>query len=153
VPNRRAFDVALDRALAGSDARFSVLLIDVDRFKAINDTYGHTVGDEVLCALASRVRGEIRASDTIARIGGDELAVVAPGASADGAVRLAVALRSAALAVRPVADGEPVSLTISCATFPEDGRDRSALLRAADQRLHEVKDARSEPGSTALNAA
>jgi diguanylate cyclase (GGDEF)-like protein len=84
-----------------SEQPFSVLLIDVDHFKAINDTFGHTVGDEVLCALAERVRDDIRASDTIARMGGDELAVVAPEAAASGAGRLADALRSAAASVRP----------------------------------------------------
>jgi len=152
LPNRRAFDRALDRAFE-ADERFSVLLIDVDHFKAINDTFGHTVGDGVLCALAERVRGEIRASDTIARIGGDELAVVAPDATSSGAERLAGALRAAATAVRPVADADAVSLTISWAAFPEDGADRAALLRIADRRLHEVKDARPAVGSATLNAA
>jgi diguanylate cyclase (GGDEF)-like protein len=141
LPNRRAFDRALDAAFADEE-RFAVLLIDVDRFKQINDTFGHTVGDEVLCGIAKRVRREIRASDTIARIGGDELAVVAPNASLGGAARLAEALRSAAAEVRPVSDGDPVSLTISWAAFPQDGADRSALLRVADRRLHALKDAR-----------
>jgi diguanylate cyclase (GGDEF)-like protein len=152
LPNRRAFDRALDGALAGED-RFALLLIDVDHFKAINDTFGHVVGDEVLCALAERVRGEIRASDTIARIGGDELAVVAPNASAGGAERLAGALREAAAAVRPADDADPVALTISWATFPDDGADRTELLRVADRRLHEVKDARVAPAAAAVDVA
>jgi diguanylate cyclase (GGDEF)-like protein len=151
LPNRRAFDRALDGALVGEDG-FALLLIDVDHFKAINDTFGHVVGDEVLCALAERVRGEIRASDTIARIGGDELAVVAPNASAGGAERLAGALREAAAAVRPAADADPVALTLSWATSPEDGADRTDLLRVADRRLHEVKDARVAPAA-AVDAA
>jgi diguanylate cyclase (GGDEF)-like protein len=141
LPNRRAFDRALDGALEAGE-RFGLLLIDVDRFKQINDTYGHTVGDEVLCAIADRGREEIRATDTIARIGGDELAVVAPGATLSGAARLAEALRTAAATVRPVDGAEPVSLTISWAAFPDDGTDRDALVRVADRRLHAVKDAR-----------
>jgi diguanylate cyclase (GGDEF)-like protein len=138
LPNRRAFDRALDRGFE-ADERSSVLLIEVDHFKTINDTFGHTVGDEVLCAPAERVRSEIRASNTIARMGGDELAVVAPDATSVGAERLARALRAAATAVRPVAGADPVSLMMSWAAFPEDGADRAAPLRVADRRLHDVK--------------
>jgi diguanylate cyclase (GGDEF)-like protein len=141
LPNRRAFDAALDSAVA-SGAPFSLFLIDVDRFKAINDTHGHTVGDEVLCAIAAGTRAAVRASDTLARIGGDELALVAPGAAGEGATRLALALHDAVAAVRPVEGAEPVTLTISTATYPVDGGHRDALLRAADQRLHAIKDMR-----------
>ncbi len=141
LPNRRAFDSALDAAVA-SGRPFSLLLIDVDRFKAINDTHGHTVGDEVLCAIASRTRAAVRASDTLARIGGDELALVAPGAAGEGATRLALALHDAVADLHPVEGAPPVTLTISTATYPVDGGHRDALLRAADQRLHAVKDMR-----------
>jgi diguanylate cyclase (GGDEF)-like protein len=141
LPNRRAFDSALDAAVAAGGA-FSLLLIDVDRFKQINDTFGHTVGDEVLRAIAARTRRSVRATDTLSRIGGDELALVAPGASVCGAERLAAALHAAVELVSPVEGAPPVTLTISCATYPQDGGDRDALLRAADQRLHEVKDRR-----------
>ena len=147
LPNRRAFDLALDEAVA-ADGPFGLLLIDVDRFKQINDTFGHTIGDRVLRDIASRTRGSIRAADTLARIGGDELALVAPGASADGAARLALALEEAVAGVRPASGAAPVTLTISCASYPEDGADRDALLRAADRRLHAIKDAR-EPVATA----
>ena len=141
LPNRRAFDGALDSAVASGGA-FSVLLVDVDRFKQINDTFGHTVGDEVLRAIAAQTRASVRSSDTLARIGGDELALVARGATASGALRLAAALHEAVASVRPVEGADPVALTISCTTYPEDGGDRDALLRAADHRLHEVKDMR-----------
>jgi diguanylate cyclase (GGDEF)-like protein len=141
LPNRRAFDLALDSAVAAGRP-FSVLLIDIDRFKQINDTFGHTVGDQVLRDIAASTRVSVRATDTLARIGGDELALVAPGASGDGASRLASALHAAVASVVPAEEAPPVSLTISCATYPEDGVDRDGLLRAADQRLHEVKDMR-----------
>jgi diguanylate cyclase (GGDEF)-like protein len=141
LPNRRAFDLALDSAVAAGRP-FSLLLIDIDRFKQINDTYGHTTGDQVLRDIAATTRVSVRATDTLARIGGDELALVAPGASGDGAGRLASALHAAVASVVPVEGAPPVSLTISCATYPEDGPDRDGLLRAADQRLHAVKDMR-----------
>src|SRR3954452_5620980 len=138
LPNRRAFDSALDAAVA-SGRPFSLLLIDVDRFKTINDTHGHTVGDEVLCAIALRPRAAIRSSDTLARIGGDELALVAPGAAGEGATRLALALHDAVATVRPVGGAAQGTPTISTATDPADGQHRAALLRAADHRLHAVK--------------
>jgi diguanylate cyclase (GGDEF)-like protein len=142
LPNLRAFDAALDAAIA-SDRPFSLLLIDVDRFKTINDTYGHTVGDEVLRAIAASARRSVRGSDTLARIGGDELALVAPGAGVDGAARLAAALHGAVVSVRPTDAAPPVTLTISCASYPDDGVDRDALVRAADNRLHAIKDMRA----------
>ena len=158
LPNRRAFDLALDDAIAG-DRPFSLLLVDVDRFKGINDTFGHTIGDQVLRDIATRTRTSIRSSDTLARIGGDELAVVAPGASGDGASRLAIALHDAVAGLHPVPGAPPVTLTISCASYPHDGADRDALLRAADHRLHAVKNARGPlaaplaPGVAALHLA
>ena len=159
LPNRRAFDRALDDCVAAGRP-FSVLLVDVDRFKTINDTFGHTVGDEVLRAIAVCTRASVRASDTLARIGGDELALVAPGARVDGAARLASALHGAVVSVRPTDAAPPVTLTISCASYPEDGVDRDALLRAADQRLHEMKDTRprvaaavAAPGAFSLTRA
>jgi diguanylate cyclase (GGDEF)-like protein len=142
LPNRRAFDVALDEAVAAGRP-FSLLLMDVDRFKTINDTFGHTTGDEVLRAIASRTRAAIRATDTLARIGGDELALVAPGAVAEGADRLSAALHDAVAGLLPAAGAAPVTLTVSRASFPEDGGDRGSLVQAADRRLHAVKDTRS----------
>jgi diguanylate cyclase (GGDEF)-like protein len=156
LPNRRAFDLALDDCVAAARP-FSVLLVDVDRFKTINDTYGHTVGDEVLCAIAARTRGSVRSTDTLARIGGDELALVAPGSGVEGAARLASALHGAVVSVRPTDAAPPVTLTISCASYPEDGVDRHALLRAADTRLHAIKNirapaARPSPSPAGLGA-
>jgi diguanylate cyclase (GGDEF)-like protein len=142
LPNWRAFDGALDAAVAGGRP-FSLLLVDVDHFKTINDTFGHTTGDEILCGIAARTRACVRATDTLARIGGDELALVAPDASSAGAERLASALHGAVEGLLPAEGAAPVTLTISWASFPEDGRDRDELLRAADRRLHAVKDDRS----------
>jgi diguanylate cyclase (GGDEF)-like protein len=139
LANRRAFDAALDAALGGGPARFALLLIDVDAFKQINDRYGHTTGDRVLRELAAHASAEVRAGDCLARIGGDELALVAPGAGRDAALRLADDLRAAARRVTPAHEATPVSITVSHAVFPLDGTDRATLMRALDHELHAGK--------------
>ena len=137
LQNRRAFDEALSSAL-GSGGVFTLLLADVDSFKQINDRFGHTTGDRVLRELAAHCSAAVRSGDCLARIGGDEIALVAPGADAEVASRLAEALRSAA---RTWTGDGPVSFTV-VAVFPEDGGDRASLMRKLDRRLHAMKDSR-----------
>jgi diguanylate cyclase (GGDEF)-like protein len=139
LANRRAFDAALDDALSGGETRFALLLIDVDKFKQINDGFGHSTGDRVLRELAAHVSAEVRAADCLARIGGDELALVAPGAGREAALRLAAALRAAARRVAPAHGALPISITVSHAVFPLDGTDRTTLMRALDHELHAGK--------------
>src|SRR3954469_3621016 len=95
LANRRAFDEALTHAFAGGE-RFTLLLADVDHFKQINDRFGHTTRDRLLRERAPHTADAVRTGDCLARIGGDELALVAPGAGADAARRLAGTLREAA---------------------------------------------------------
>ena len=143
LANRRAFDSALSAALAAGSAegkRFTLLLADIDAFKQINDRFGHTTGDRVLREVAAHTSGGVRAGDCLARIGGDELALVAPGAGAQAARRLADALRDAAARVDTGAG--PVSLTVSWAVYPEDGTDRFTLMRSLDRGLHAGKGLR-----------
>ena len=139
LANRRAFDEALTHALSTGE-RFTLLLADVDHFKQINDRFGHTTGDRVLRELAAHTSAVVRTGDCLARIGGDELALVAPGAGADAAHRLAGALSDAATTVD--AGAGPLSLTVSYAVYPEDGTDRFTLMRSLDRELHALKDAR-----------
>jgi diguanylate cyclase (GGDEF)-like protein len=139
LANRRAFDKALNAALAGGEARFALLLIDVDFFKQINDRYGHSTGDRVLRELAAHAGAEVRSGDVLARIGGDELALFAPGAGRDAAERLAGILRLAAGRVSPAQDAPPLSITVAHAVFPLDGVDRTTLMRALDRELHDGK--------------
>jgi diguanylate cyclase (GGDEF)-like protein len=139
LENRRAFDEALGDALE-TGARFTLLLADVDSFKQINDRFGHTTGDRVLRELAAHASEVVRGGDCLARIGGDEFALVAPGAGPDAAHRLAAALSEAAADV-DTGTG-PVSMTVSYAVYPDDGDDRFTLMRSLDRDLHEVKDAR-----------
>jgi diguanylate cyclase (GGDEF)-like protein len=148
--NRRAMQIALSAEMtrvgsaqlgrrAGDEAAgFAVVLLDLDDFKFVNDRHGHPAGDEVLCALASRLRAAVRPNDTVARIGGDEFTVVAPGAGAHGARRLAEALAHAASQVFDPA-GEPLRGTVAWALCPDDGEDADAVVRVADRRLYGAK--------------
>jgi diguanylate cyclase (GGDEF)-like protein len=145
LTNRRGFDEALSDALARGE-RFTLLLADVDSFKQINDRFGHTTGDRVLREVAAHTSAAVRTGDCLARIGGDELALVAPGAGSDAARRLAEALRTAGTHVDS-GDG-PVSLTVSHAVYPEDGTDRFTLMRSLDRELHLQKDARHDLNPT-----
>jgi diguanylate cyclase (GGDEF)-like protein len=140
LANRRAFDEAVACAFE-SGRVFTVLLVDVDFFKRINDRFGHTTGDRVLRELAAHASASVRTGDCLARIGGDEFALVAPGAGAESADRLIEVLRTAGARV-DAGDG-PLSLTVAAAVHPVDGEDRATLLRTADRRLHEIKDERA----------
>jgi diguanylate cyclase (GGDEF)-like protein len=161
--NRRAATLALEAEAkrlgqprlgrrAGDDAPgYAVVLLDLDGFKFVNDRHGHPAGDDVLRALAARLRAAARPEDTVARIGGDEFAVVAPGAGPDGARRLADALEFAASQVFDPG-GEPVRGTAAWALFPDDGADAEAVVLAADRRLYEAKRAPGEPEAAPVAA-
>lgn len=137
VHNRRGFDERfadeLSRAARARSA-CSIVVIDVDRFKEINDQRGHAAGDEVLRALGAILRDGVRTHDTAARLGGDELALLLPEASREEAV--AVALR-----VGAAARAGGISISIGVATWPEDCAEPAKLLTMADDRLYEAKRA------------
>lgn len=148
VYNRRYFFEQLDREFAAAgrySMSVSVLLLDVDGLKKLNDNFGHGLGDEALRTVAQRLVRYSRASDIVARLGGDEFAVILPhtdhAGAADIARRLQISVEGEALAVVP--DRE-LRIAVSCgfASFPEDADDASALLRWADGRLYAAKAAR-----------
>ena len=114
-------------------------MLDLDDFKGINDRYGHQVGDAVLCEAARRAQAILRAGDTLARIGGDEFAVIAPGAHGEGAERMAEAIRTAVSLHESDAPGPMPGASVGWAVFPDDGLDFEGLLRAADERLLRFK--------------
>lgn len=121
---------------------FSLLMLDIDHFKTINDTYGHVAGDKALRALAALIRGEVRPTDLVARYGGEEFVLVLPETAGAGALTLAERLRVrvAGHAITLTAD-QTISLTVSIgvASFPEDKDSVQKLVSAADQALYVAK--------------
>jgi two-component system cell cycle response regulator len=115
---------------------FSVLLLDLDGLKTINDLHGHLVGSRALCRLAALLRVHCRALDTAARYGGDEFALVLPEATPEAA-----SLVAKRICQRLAADGEAPALSVSAgtATFPLDGDTIEKLLGAADRALYRMK--------------
>jgi diguanylate cyclase (GGDEF)-like protein/PAS domain S-box-containing protein len=146
VGSRHAFDAfvraAVDSARGGAEP-FALLMLDLDRFKDVNDLHGHVAGDTVLRTLARRWAGRIRASDLLARIGGEEFCVVLPGVEPAGAVAIAEALRTATSA-EPVSLGDGVSLRVTvsigvAAVARGEAPELQALLRRADAALYAAK--------------
>lgn len=125
--------------------RLAVLVLDLDHFKSINDTYGHLVGDEVLAAVAGALRGEVRENDLIGRFGGEEFVVLlADGQSEVAAVAERLRSRISTLRLEiPTPDGplsvDGLSVSVGGALFPRDGTDLTSLLRVADSALYQVK--------------
>ncbi|KAB1074285.1 putative bifunctional diguanylate cyclase/phosphodiesterase [Methylobacterium planeticum] len=144
LANRAAFNAYLDNLLAETGAA-TVLSLDLDRFKAVNDTFGHPAGDVLLNAVAERLRDSLREVDLVARLGGDEFVVVLadPGPEPERAAR-AVAERIIAMVGRPVdLDGQSaqIGVSIGIAIAPRDGRDAGTLFRHADIALYRAKAA------------
>lgn len=147
LPNRALFEQRLAAALsaAGSAHSVAVLFIDLDRFKEINDTHGHRFGDLVLCGVSQRMRGAVRRSDLVARLSGDEFAVVAPdiqhAEDADAIARVLLSSCGAPLSI----DGREVvvSCSIGVALHPQHAQTQEALLRAADTAQYHAKEVRN----------
>jgi diguanylate cyclase (GGDEF)-like protein len=141
--NRRHLDRALasDLAARPRTGPLSVLLVDVDHFKAVNDRFGHAAGDRVLTAVAGTLAGAVREGDTAARLGGEEFVLVLPGAGREQALERADQVRRAVAAGRLVLDGAHVGVTVSVgvAVCPADGTTAGALLEAADRALYTAK--------------
>jgi diguanylate cyclase (GGDEF)-like protein len=143
VLNRRGFVDAAERELARArryGRSFVVAYVDVRGLKAVNDTEGHLAGDELLRQVAGLLTDSARADDVVGRIGGDELALLLPEQSGEGAMAVATRI-TALLPERRAALGLKTSwdLTIGTATYPDDGKTVEGLLAAADRRLYEQR--------------
>jgi diguanylate cyclase (GGDEF)-like protein/PAS domain S-box-containing protein len=144
LPNRKCLKDHMDLALAQSQrsgSKLAVLFLDLDRFKLVNDTMGHGVGDEVLRQVGARLRGCVRAGDTVARVGGDEFVLLLATVEKEHIAPLARKLLDA-VAAPLVVGSQRLTMTtsIGISLFPEDGTDVDTLLRNADIALYRAKE-------------
>jgi diguanylate cyclase (GGDEF)-like protein len=141
IANRRTFESTLEREVARatrSAEHLSLVMIDIDHFKRLNDEHGHQAGDEVLRNVAAALSCECRDFDTAARYGGEEFAVVLPGCGPDEARIIAERLRAAVAAAPSTV---PITASAGVATYPAHAGDADTLVRAADDALYESKRA------------
>ncbi len=144
LPNRALFNQILNHAMKAAHRRqqkLAVMFVDLDRFKNINDTFGHSAGDQALQEFADRMRGCLRENDTVARMGGDEFYVLIEEL-ADGQVAANVAEKILEEASRPFyVDGQEchLSASIGIALYPDDGADAVALLKNSDIAMYRAK--------------
>jgi diguanylate cyclase (GGDEF)-like protein len=144
--NRRAFFVRLEEELARADrARTAVTLVlfDLDGFKAINDEHGHPAGDLALRAFAEGLGAKLRASDSLGRVGGDEFALILVGIDAVHEVTILRRLASTMASAGP--GTTEVRTSLGAARYPEDGTSREELVEVADRRLYEHKRRAADP--------
>jgi diguanylate cyclase (GGDEF)-like protein/PAS domain S-box-containing protein len=146
LANRKAFYERLEEELvaaAEANMAIAVLYLDLDRFKSINDTYGHEAGDRLLVEITSRIHGVISPRDLLARLGGDEFALIMCGLSGrEEALLAAERIQLALLPIRQIlADGKSVSISVSIgiSLYPEDGQTSDVLVRKADSGMYAIK--------------
>jgi diguanylate cyclase (GGDEF)-like protein len=144
LPNRTLLRERVDHALARakrSGSGVATLILDMDRFKEINDMLGHEIGDKLLIEAARRIRAGVRDQDTVARLGGDEFAVVLEGVSEAKEVLPVIERIIKSLGEVTTIDGQEVntSTSVGIAMYPENGNNLSELLRAADLAMYQAK--------------
>ena len=148
LPNRAALHERLDQAIRRArrgGGELAVIVMDLDRFKPVNDQFGHQAGDQLLRQVARRLQACLRESDVVARLGGDEFAIVLGDDGAAGAATAAAKVRQAFEAPFRVGDHQPVvGVSLGVAVFPHDGVDAAALLQHADAAMYDVKRSRPE---------
>jgi two-component system cell cycle response regulator len=141
IANRRTFEATLEREVARatrSAEHVSLVMVDIDHFKNLNDTHGHQAGDEVLRNVAAALSCECRDFDTPARYGGEEFAIILPGCGPQEAAEIAERLRRSVSAAPSVV---PITASAGVATYPSHAGDADTLVRAADEALYASKHA------------
>ncbi|HWT02420.1 MAG TPA: sensor domain-containing diguanylate cyclase [Pyrinomonadaceae bacterium] len=141
--NRRSFEMQLERDLhlaTRMSLPVSLILLDLDKFKRVNDTFGHEAGDMALRLLADGLRDELRSVDTAARYGGEEFAVILPQAGVEGAMIVAERLRRRIEQMEVPGVGH-ITASLGIATFPQHASSRDSLVLAADRALYNAKNA------------
>ncbi len=142
IANRLHLDTVLEQEFARGERQnspFSIILLDIDKFKSVNDTYGHPVGDTVLVEVSKVLKNQIRSYDLVGRWGGEEFLVVCSATSAEAAVVVAEKLRKA-LAAHPIAVAGPRTASFGVATY-RSGEAIVDMVRRADEALYRAKEA------------
>jgi diguanylate cyclase (GGDEF)-like protein len=143
--NRREFDRLLQQELASagqSGQRLSLIMADIDHFKLINDRFGHQEGDRALQQISRLIQlVPRRISDAAFRIGGEEFAVLMSDTDKPGAMSVSESLRSVIEGAKFLPSGEPVTVSLGVATFPDDAQDEATMIAAADRALYQAKAA------------
>ncbi len=142
LPNARSVRATLKRMVAQANRSglpLAALLVDLDHFKQINDTYGHGHGDEVLAASAEAMRSAVRESDFVGRYGGEEFLLLLPDTGSEGALLSAEAVRAAVGAVSVPKVDRQVTTSVGVAVLGDDGIDGDTLIRSADRALYAAK--------------
>ena len=154
LPNARSLFLQLERELARckrDNNTLTVMVADLDRFKQINDRFGHLEGNRVLRLFAHSLKETSREYDYVARMGGDEFVVIAPGLTPEAAARKAEQMRDLAKqAGKDVCKEDILSLSVGKAVYPEDGMDAEKLLSEADKRMYLQKQSQSTPKNRRL---
>ncbi|MES9901197.1 MAG: EAL domain-containing protein [Sedimenticola sp.] len=145
LPNRGLFTDRLDRALAHArrdNQRVALLFLDLDHFKHINDSLGHRIGDDLLTAVADRLKIGVREGDTVARLGGDEFVILLPGQETSlGALEVAHKIKDLLSEVIKMGEHELlVTSSIGIALYPDDGEEGESLLQHADAAMYRAKE-------------
>jgi len=143
LPNFRAFRERIDLEIERAERypeRFGILILDLDRFKNYNDTYGHLAGNDALQRVARVIREAVRVVDFPARYGGEEFAIILPQLDAPALAAIAERIRVSVEAMPAPAGGSQVTVSIGSAMYPDDGAAADALFRAADERLYAAKE-------------
>ena len=154
LPNARSLFLQLDRELARckrDDKTLTVMVADLDGFKQINDRFGHLEGNRVLRLFAHSLKETSREYDYVARMGGDEFVVIAPGLTAEATARKAEQMRELAKqAGKDICNEDILSLSVGKAVFPEDGMDAEKILSEADKRMYLQKQSQATPKNRRL---
>jgi diguanylate cyclase (GGDEF)-like protein len=148
LPNRREFNRQLRARIElarRQNERFALLLIDLDNFKDINDTYGHDAGDAVLIETAKRLRASVREYDCVARLGGDEFAIILFSTFEKASIQETCSRIMSYSSVRIPFNGDTLKVgsSVGVALYPNDGQDEETLYKASDIALYVAKQTRS----------
>ena len=144
LPNQRTVHETLKRSAAQAGrttSQLALVVFDLDRFKEINDTYGHGKGDEVLAAVGAVVAATVRTSDFVGRLGGEEFAALLPSTNREGAIEAAEKLRAAIGRISVPRVDRPITASFGVAVMPDDAGEPELLLRIADRALYVAKSA------------